>query len=104
LGELIDAQRALQMGLVNQVVPAHNLEQEAANWAMRVMKAPPQTLARTKQLLDELWPHPIGEDLDRALRLHLDASGSEEAKEGIAAFLEKRLPRWDPQANRENKP
>jgi enoyl-CoA hydratase/carnithine racemase len=54
--------------------------------------------------LDELWPHPIGEDLDRALRLHLDASGSEEAKEGIAAFLEKRLPRWDPQANRENKP
>jgi hypothetical protein len=46
----------------------------------------------------------MNEDLDRALRLHLDARGSEEAKEGIAAFLEKRLPQWDPQAKRENNP
>ena len=104
LGETIDAQRALAIGLINRVVPAQNLEQEAVDLAMRAMKGPPHTMARTKQLLDELWPQPISDDVTRALRLHLATRGSEEAKEGIAAFFEKRLPRWDPQAKSENKP
>src|SRR5687767_8566657 len=69
LGETIDAQRALAIGLVNRVVPAQNLEREAVELAMRAMKGPPHTMARTKQLLDELWPQPIGDDVTRALRL-----------------------------------
>jgi methylglutaconyl-CoA hydratase len=102
LGETIDAQRALAMGLVNRIVPVENLEREAVDIALKAMKGPPNTLARTKQLLDELWPQPIGDDVTRALRLHLATRGSEEAREGIAAFFEKRLPRWDPQAKRES--
>lgn len=96
LGELIDARRALAIGLVNRVVPANTLMDEARRLAALAMKGAPLTAARTKRLLDELWPHSVSEDVELALKHHLAARGSDEAREGIAAFLEKRPPGWTP--------
>lgn len=94
LGEQIDARRALQMGLVNQVVPAADVMDEARRLAAVAMKGAPLTAARTKRLLDALWPHSVSHDVKLAMDHHADARTSDEAREGMAAFLEKREPRW----------
>ena len=56
----------------------------------------PGALAETKRALAELWHSPVATDLERAHAYHLAARGSAEAKEGIAAFNEKRAPNWAP--------
>ena len=95
-GELIDASRALEIGLVNRVVPASDLMSEARRYADSVLCGGPEAVANTKRLLAELWPRLVQADLDRALSFHLEARESPEAAEGIAAFKEKRPPNWTP--------
>jgi enoyl-CoA hydratase/carnithine racemase len=90
----VPAGRALDLGLVNRVVPAEGLLVVATGVARDVCKGAPGAIARTKRLLDDLSPRPIAEDLRRALRYHLEARQSAESAEGIAAFREKREPRW----------
>lgn len=96
IGELIDVNRAMAIGLVNRVVPARLLMEEAVLTARRIMKGAPEALARTKLLLTELWPSSIEDDMHRAMALHKEIRRSDAAREGMAAFIEKRLPRWDP--------
>ena len=93
-GELIDAQRAREIGLVNRVVAPEEVEAEAQKFALSVLQSAPNALANAKRLLDELWSTSVKQDLDRALAHHLQARESAEAKEGVAAFLEKRPPKW----------
>ncbi|MFL6526978.1 MAG: enoyl-CoA hydratase/isomerase family protein [Chthoniobacterales bacterium] len=93
-GELFDAQRAKEIGLVNQVVPRDHLDAEADKIIASVSQGAPQALANTKRLLEELWSTTVPQDIERALQHHMQARGSDEAKEGVAAFLEKRAPRW----------
>src|SRR4051794_27405041 len=92
--DLIDAQRAKEIGLVNQVVPRNHLDAEADKIIASVSQGAPQALANTKRLLEELWSTTVPQDIERALQHHMQARGSDEAKEGVAAFLEKRAPRW----------
>ncbi|MFL6537979.1 MAG: enoyl-CoA hydratase/isomerase family protein [Chthoniobacterales bacterium] len=93
-GDLFDAQRAKEIGLVNQVVPRNHLDAEADKIIASVSQGAPQALANTKRLLEELWSTTVPQDIERALQHHMQARGSDEAKEGVAAFLEKRAPRW----------
>jgi methylglutaconyl-CoA hydratase len=93
-GELIDAHRAEEMGLVNRVVAAEELEAETTKITSSILQNAPQALVRTKRLIEELWSSSVREDVEKALRFHMEARESEEAKEGIAAFLEKRVPKW----------
>jgi enoyl-CoA hydratase/carnithine racemase len=92
--ELIDARRALEMGLVNRVVPKDDLMKEAMAFAGSVLQGAPNAVARTKRLIEELWSSSVQKDVELALKHHMQARESIEAKEGIAAFLEKRAPRW----------
>jgi methylglutaconyl-CoA hydratase len=93
-GELIEAERAREMGLVNKVVPPNELENEAQRLAATILQSAPGALAQTKRLIGELWPTTVKEDIERAFHHHMQARESEEAKEGVAAFLEKRAPKW----------
>ena len=93
-GDLITAQRAREMGLVNRVVPPNELESETGKLVASILQNAPGALANSKRLLEELWLTSVQEDVDAALRHHLEARGSAEAQEGIAAFLEKRAPNW----------
>ena len=93
-GELIDAERAREIGLVNRVVAPDEVETETQKFAVSVLQGAPNALANAKRLLGELWPTSVKQDLDRALAHHLQARESAEAKEGVAAFLEKRPPKW----------
>jgi len=93
-GELIDAARAKEIGLVNRVVEPDELMNEAIEFADSVLQGAPNAIGQTKRLIEELWSSSVKEDVDRALKHHLQARESDEAREGIAAFNEKRKPNW----------
>jgi enoyl-CoA hydratase/carnithine racemase len=92
--ELIDAERAREMGLVNRVVSSEALEGAVEKIVAVVLQGAPEALANSKRLIEELWASSVKEDVERALQHHMKARESKEAKEGIAAFLEKRPPKW----------
>jgi methylglutaconyl-CoA hydratase len=92
--ELIDAERAKGIGLVNRVVARDDLMNEAGKFADSVLQGAPMALAQTKRLIEELWWRSVKDDVDLALKYHLQARESAEALEGIAAFNEKRKPNW----------
>ncbi len=94
--ELIDAAGAKEIGLVNRVVAQNDLIDEAQKVADSVLQGAPAALAQTKRLIDELWWRSVKDDVDLALKYHLQARESSEAREGIAAFNEKRKPNWVP--------
>lgn len=94
-GEIIDAERAAEMGLVTQCVPTDLLDEAVAQAVQKILKGAPGAIARSKRLFDELWHHPASADFDRALELHVEVRNAHEAQEGMKAFLEKRAPSWD---------
>jgi enoyl-CoA hydratase/carnithine racemase len=93
-GEPIDAQEAYRIGLVNRVVPADRLLAEARAWAERLAALPPVALALAKRALDAgaSAPLPVGLDLERLAFAAL--FGTADEQEGVAAFLERRPPRF----------
>jgi methylglutaconyl-CoA hydratase len=93
-GELIDAERAREIGLVNRVVAPGQLINEAQKFADSVLQGAPNAVAQTKRLIEELWSTSVKEDVDLALKHHVQARESAEAREGIAAFNDKRPPNW----------
>src|SRR5256712_4906414 len=92
--ELIDAQRAKEIGLVNRVVARDDLMSEAQKFADAVLQGAPGALTQTKRLIEEFQWRSVREDIDLALKYHVQARESREAREGIAAFNEKRAPNW----------
>src|SRR5438046_2776947 len=93
-GELIDVGRAKEIGLINRVVPADKIMNEAQKFAEAGLQGAPNALSNSKRLLEELWSTSVKQDLERALRHHLEARESPEAKEGVTAYNEKRPPNW----------
>ena len=92
--ELINAERAREIGLVNRVVAQEDLMSEAQKFAHSALQAAPGALAQTKHFIEELWWRSVKEDIDLAFKHHMEARESSEAREGIAAFNEKRPPNW----------
>jgi methylglutaconyl-CoA hydratase len=93
-GELIDAERARQIGLVNQVVSPNDLMNEAQKFCDAILQGAPGVVTQTKRLMDELAGRSVKADIELALKHHMQARQSAEAREGIAAFNEKRRPKW----------
>ena len=93
-GELVDARRAHEVGLVNRVVAPEEVMNVAQEFAHSILQGAPSALAQTKKLLAELWPSSVKADVEIALKHHMQARESAEAREGIAAFNEKRPPKW----------
>lgn len=92
--ELFAAERAREIGLINRVVPAGELEAAVQKLAASVLQGAPGAITNSKRLMEELWSTTVREDIESALRHHLTARESAEAREGIAAFNEKRPPSW----------
>ncbi len=96
LGELISAQRAQAMGLVQRIVPAEQLFAEAQRLARTILLGGPESVRQTKRLLNMHANLEADERVEEFIASHLQARRSDEAREGAAAFLEKRPPNWTP--------
>ncbi|MDQ6624918.1 MAG: enoyl-CoA hydratase/isomerase family protein [Verrucomicrobiota bacterium] len=94
-GELIDPQRALAIGLINRVVAPDELDSEVEKLCASILQNAPGALSNSKRLLEQLWSTSVKQDIEHALAHHMQARESQEAREGVAAFLEKRKPSWD---------
>jgi methylglutaconyl-CoA hydratase len=94
-GQLIDSQRAKEIGFVNHIVGVEHLDEKALSIAHEVLKGAPNAIKETKRLLRKLTSGSFSEDLALALEFHHAARHSIEGKEGIASFLEKRPPNWE---------
>ncbi|MEU7034763.1 enoyl-CoA hydratase-related protein [Streptomyces sp. NPDC046237] len=94
-GDAVTAQDARELGLVNRVVPADELEKAAREWAERLAQGPTRALALTKQLVNASL------DVDRSTAFAAEAAAQEinmttrDANEGVASFVERRAPRYD---------
>jgi methylglutaconyl-CoA hydratase len=89
----VDIARA--MGLVHEVVPQSALRERALALAEALAATAPDAKAASKRLIRSVAGRPIGDDIsDLTARAIADTRAGEEAKEGIAAFFEKRNPRW----------
>jgi enoyl-CoA hydratase/carnithine racemase len=93
-GELFDAQRAQELGLVNHVLPAAEVMPKALEIAHAIARNAPVSVALTRKVIRDTW----GADDERSWDVSGEASdvvlGSEDAAEGTRAFVEKRTPRW----------
>ncbi len=94
-GRLFQADEALKNGLVHWIVNPEELEREALGLATVIaMENSPESLKATKSLLHEISNLGLDEALDIAAQRNAEARGTEDCKEGILAFLEKRKPNW----------
>jgi methylglutaconyl-CoA hydratase len=94
-GEIILAEQALKIGLINKVIPAEQLLEECSTYIEGLIKQNSgQAMAQTKQLLQAAYGLNLEAGLDLAAKHNAKARSTSDCKEGIAAFLEKRSPRW----------
>lgn len=95
-GRLEPMEDARRLGLVQLLVEPGGLEGAVAEIGVEIARASPDAIARTKSLFEMLRNVSLREGLRRAAEENAEARGTEECREGIAAFLEKRKPGWAP--------
>tara|TARA_R110002072_G_scaffold297433_1_gene470239 strand:+ start:5870 stop:6697 length:828 start_codon:yes stop_codon:yes gene_type:complete len=93
-GEKLKAQKCLEWGLCNRVVPAEKLLESTLEWAQELAAKAPLSLRYAKQALNEALEMSVGETISAEARLQHECITSEDAAEGAAAFLQKRPPVW----------
>jgi enoyl-CoA hydratase len=93
-GDPIPAETALQIGLVNRVVPTRCALSAAREFVEKFREKSRVAIARAKQAIDGGLDLPLEEGIRLEARLFGEAFGTEDAKEGITAFIEKRPPRF----------
>jgi 2-(1,2-epoxy-1,2-dihydrophenyl)acetyl-CoA isomerase len=91
-GDTINAQQALDMGLVSSVVAPEELMNTAFELANRIAANPPQVLRWTKQLLQQGRQSSLDEALDTAGQFQGRAHQTADHAEALSAFFEKRTP------------
>ena len=90
-GTPISSYEALRFGLANEVVPDHELFDTALSWARKMAQQAPIAIEKIKQVSHQ---GELGEGLKVEAMGFAEAFGSEDAKEGIGAFLGKRTPKF----------
>jgi 2-(1,2-epoxy-1,2-dihydrophenyl)acetyl-CoA isomerase len=93
-GKRLTAAEAHAWGLVSEVVELGALAGRAAELAAQLAELPTRGVGMTKRLLDHAVTATLDEQLEREAQLQAAATQTEDFKEGVAAFLEKRPPRF----------
>ncbi len=91
-GDVLDAEQALDFGLVSRVVPHESLMDEARKLAARIAANPPRVMRMTKRLIREGQVSDLDTVLEMSASFQALAHKSQDNKEAVAAFIEKRPP------------
>lgn len=94
LGERVDAATALRIGLVEEVVPKGESRARAIAWAAQAGKQSPTSVAACKRLVQATRTQSHATALVSEREAFVDLFDTQDQKEGVLAFLEKRAPRW----------
>jgi methylglutaconyl-CoA hydratase len=94
-GDLITAEQAVQIGLINKVVPADKLESEVLSLVKKLVDGnSAQSMKLTKQMIAKVQSESIGDALNYAAEMNAHARGTDDCKRGIEAFLNKEKIIW----------
>jgi methylglutaconyl-CoA hydratase len=93
-GERFDAHRALEIGLVNKVVPHEALDDKVEEIVRLLLSSGPDAIAKCKELLQRVPAMSLDEAKGYTAEMIAGLRVSPEGQEGMAAFLEKRKPKW----------
>ncbi|MGR7919992.1 enoyl-CoA hydratase [Zobellella denitrificans] len=93
-GERLDAERALAIGLVEEVVPQGQALNRALALARQAEQQSPSSLAACKRLIQSARSRPLAQGYIREREEFVDLFDTEDQREGVNAFLEKRPPQW----------
>lgn len=92
LGDKVSAQEALDLGMIYKVFSVENFEEEVNNLATILANMPTKALGLTKRLLNQSLTNTLEQQLHLESDLQIEASSSNDYKEGVSAFVEKRKP------------
>jgi methylglutaconyl-CoA hydratase len=93
-GRIISADEAFRMGLVNEVVAQDKLLERARQLAATLLQNSPASLLATKRLLTKYTSGELDRQITAAVEENARIRSTEDFREGVASFLEKRGPRW----------
>jgi enoyl-CoA hydratase len=93
-GQIIDAEEAYRLGLVNKVVPAEKLNETLNELLMQIKSKSPLILKLAKQAVNKAFEADLASGLDYESELFVYCFTTEDQKEGVKAFLEKRRPEF----------
>jgi enoyl-CoA hydratase len=93
-GRMMDAAEAERSGLVAKVVPAADLVDEALNTAAAIAAMAPLAAIATKEMINAAFEMPLAQGIRFERRLFHGLFGTEDQKEGMTAFVEKRPGKW----------
>jgi 2-(1,2-epoxy-1,2-dihydrophenyl)acetyl-CoA isomerase len=90
----VSAQEALALGLVNRMVPAAELAEQAIDMARRLAEGAPLAIARIKSLVETAGTSDFDSQLDRERASFIECAATDEFREGVRAFFDRRPPRF----------
>jgi 2-(1,2-epoxy-1,2-dihydrophenyl)acetyl-CoA isomerase len=93
--DVIPAEEALRLGVLNRVVPVDELDKVVGEWAARLAAGPPIALAMTKRMLNRSFEQSFEQALDDEARSQTINFGTKDTLEAITAFLQKRPPTFE---------
>lgn len=93
-GRKVGAAEALQIGLVNRVVPPGDLPAAAAEFARQLARLPTRAIGLTKRAINAAWTADLATQLEYEARLQTPATQTHDHREGLGAFLQKRRPEF----------
>jgi len=92
LGDKVSAQEALDLGMIYKIFSVETFEDEVNKLATTLANMPTKALGLTKRLLNQSLTNNLEQQLALESDLQIEASSSNDYKEGVTAFVEKRKP------------
>lgn len=92
LGDKVSADEAVAMGMIYKSFPDDTFENDTKQIAINLAQMPTKGLGLTKRLMNETYNNTLVQQLDREKDVQVEAGSTEDFKEGVNAFLEKRKP------------
>ncbi len=93
-GDAVTAERAAQIGMINRVVAADSLQDEAKQFAAKLAAGPTGAIGRIKRMLNASFSNDLRSQLAIEHECQIESGKADDFKEGVAAFFEKRPPNF----------